>query len=73
MRFAYCSAKFQLSIVVLDDADDLLETGCPKLKEEVTQLFGKFVGEIKRLYLLKPQESLLTIWNLIFKAIGSKE
>ena len=31
------------SVVILDNADDLLETGCPKLKDETIQLFGEIL------------------------------
>ena len=36
------------SVVILDNADDLLETGCPKLKEEVIQLFAEILRQIGR-------------------------
>ena len=49
----------KLSIVILDNVDDLLETGCPKLKEEVTQLFGEILRRNQKVaFVVTARESL---------------
>ena len=49
----------KLSIVILDNADDLLETGCPKLKEEVIQLFGEILRRNQKVaFVVTARESL---------------
>ena len=47
------------SVVILDNADDLLETGCPKLKEEVIQLFGEILRRNQKVtFVVTARESL---------------
>ena len=47
------------SVVILDNADDLLETGCPKLKEEVTQLLGEILRRNQKVtFVVTARESL---------------
>ena len=47
------------SVVILDNADDLLETGCPKLKEEVIQLFGEILRRNQKVtFVITARESL---------------
>ena len=49
----------KLSVVILDNADDLLETGCPKLKEEVIQLFGEILRRNQKVtFVVTARESL---------------
>ena len=49
----------KLSIVILDNADDLLETGCPKIKEEVIQLFTEILRRNQKVaFVLTARESL---------------
>ena len=47
------------SVVILDNADDLLETGCPKLKEETIQLFGEILRRNQKVtFVITARESL---------------
>ena len=47
------------SVVILDNADDLLETGCPELKEEVIQLFGEILRRNQKVtFVVTARESL---------------
>ena len=47
------------SVVILDNADDLLETGCPKLKEEVIQHFGEILRRNQKVtFVVTARESL---------------
>ena len=47
------------SVVILDNADDLLETGFPKVKEEVTQLFGEILRRNQKVtFVITTRESL---------------
>ena len=47
------------SVVILDNADDLLETGCPKMKEEVTQLLGEILRRNQKVtFVVTARESL---------------
>ena len=47
------------SVVFLDNADDLLETSCPKLKEEVIQLFGEILRRNQKVtFVITARESL---------------
>ena len=47
------------SVVIIDNADDLLETGCPKLKEEVIQLFGEILRRNQKVtFVVTARESL---------------
>ena len=47
------------SVVILDNADDLLETGCPKLKEEVIQLFAEILRRNQKVvFVVTARESL---------------
>ena len=47
------------SVVILHNADELLETGCPKLKEEVIQLFGEILRRNQKVtFVITARESL---------------
>ena len=47
------------SVVILDNADDLLETGYPELKEEVIQLFGEILRRNQKVtFVVTARESL---------------
>jgi len=47
------------SVVIIDNADDLLETGYPKLKEEVIQLFGEILRRNQKVtFVVTTRESL---------------
>ena len=54
----------KLSVVILDNADDLLETGCPKLKEEVIQLFGEIIRRNQKVTLIVTARESLEYMDL---------
>ena len=55
------------SVVILDNADDLLETGCPKLKEEVIQLFGEILRRNQKVTFVVTARESLDYMNLNFQ------
>ena len=65
------------SVVILDNADDLLEIGCPKLKEEVIQLLGEILRRNQKVtFVITARESLDYMdlnfqghWELRIKAL----
>ena len=55
------------SVVILDNADDLLETGFPKLKEEVIQLFGEILRRNQKVTFVVTSRESLDYMNLNFQ------
>ena len=57
-------------VFILDNADDLLETGWPKVKKEVMQLLEEILRQNPRVTcIVTTRESLEFLWTFIFEAI----